>query len=227
MGTYRSATILQKEDCIEHLLQKKLRAYLSNPQYVCENLYVFGWESDMLIKTRSGYWYEIECKISLADFKHDFTKEEKHTTLQRGERFYSCKKVVYIEEGSINVGKWHECGEWKPARRPNYFLYCVPWYLEEQVTPLIPEYAGLIILKQNGALHVAKKPPVLHKEKYTDQQMNLCEKFYYNWRKEVEKRERNSQQEYIKQLRAKIDLLKAEYKAATGTDFDQYLKDAL
>lgn len=194
--------VLQKQDCSEYLLQKKLRTYLSNPQYVCENLYVFGWESDMLIKTRSGYWYEIEieCKISLADFKHDFTKKEKHNTL-RGERVY------------------FKCA--------NYFLYCVPWYLEEQVTPLVPEYAGLIILKQNGALHVAKKPPVLHKEKYTDQQMNLCEKFYYNWRKEVDKRERSSQQEYIKQLRAKIDLLKAEYKAATGTNFDEYLKDAL
>ncbi|MBQ0074560.1 MAG: hypothetical protein KBT34_10230 [Prevotella sp.] len=44
---------------------------------------------------------------------------------------------------------------------------------------------------------------------------------------EASLREHNAQDEYIKSLRAKIDLLKAEYKAATGTDFDEYLNDAL
>lgn len=227
MGTYRSATILQKEDCTEHLLQKKLRAFRSNPQYVVENLYVFRWESDMLIKTKSGYWYEFECKISFSDFKHDFTKEEKHIILQRGERFEAVKKFVYQMEGSTKVGRWQECGGWKPTKRPNYFAYCVPWYLEEKVTPLIPEYAGLVILKQNGALNVVKAPPCLHKDKYKDADFRLAEKFYYNWRKEVQQREHNAQDEYIKSLWAKIDLLKAEYKAATGTDFDEYLHDAL
>lgn len=198
--------ILQKDDCTEYLLQQKLRAFRSNPHYIAENLYVFRWESDMLIKTKSGYWYEVECKISLADFKHDFTKEEKHTILQRG---------------------WMECGSWKITKRPNYFSYCVPWYLEEKVTPLIPDYAGLVVLKQNGSLHEVKKPPLLHKEKYKDSDFNLAEKFYYNWRKEVELREHNSQWEYIKKLRGEIDLLKAEYKAATGVDFDEYIKDTL
>lgn len=227
MGTYRSTTILQKEDCTEHLLQKKLRGYRTNPRYLAENLYVFRWESDMLIKTKSGYWYEIECKISFSDFKHDFTKEEKHTILQRGKRFNSIKKMVYHMEGSTRVGQWQECGAWKPAKRPNYFAYCVPWYLQEKVEPLIPEYAGLVILKQNGALQEIKKPPILHKDKYKDEQLNLCEKFYYNWRKEIENRENLSQQKYIQNLLAKIDLLKAEYKAATGVSFDEYLKDAL
>lgn len=219
--------ILQKEDCTESLLQKKLRAFRSNPQYIAENLYVFRWESDMLIKTKSGYWYEVECKISFSDFKHDFTKEEKHTILQRGERFNSIKKMVYHMEGTTKVGQWQECGSWKPTHRPNYFAYCVPWYLEEKVMPLIPEYAGLIVLKQNGALREVKKAPLLHKEKYKDSDFRLAEKFYYNWRKEVERRERRAQDEYIKSLRAEIDLLKAEYKAATGVDFKEYLRDAL
>lgn len=40
----------------------------------------------MLIKTRSGYWYEVECKISFADFKNDFThKWQKHELLKTGE----------------------------------------------------------------------------------------------------------------------------------------------
>lgn len=227
MGTYRSATILQREDCSEYLLQKKLRTFRSNPQYICENLYVFSWESDLLIKTKSGYWYEFECKISFSDFKHDFTKEEKHTILQRGERFSSCRKMVYHMDGSTMVGEWHEFGKWKPAARPNYFAYCVPWYLQEKVEQLIPEYAGLVILKQNGALEVVKTPPLLHKEKYEDKRFRLTEKFYFNWRKEVEHRENNSQKEYINSLKAKVSLLKAEYKAATGVDFDEYMKDAL
>lgn len=222
MGTYRSATILQKEDCTEHLLQTKLRAFRSNPQYVVENLYVFHWESDMLIKTKSGYWYEIECKISFSDFKHDFTKEEKHTILQRGENFNSIKKMVYHMEGSTKVGQWQECGSWKPTKRPNYFAYCVPWYLKEKVEPLIPEYAGLIILKQNGALQEIKKPPLLHKDKYKDEQLNICEKFYYRWRSCKEQLENDSRLTTINYLKNEIDFLKAEYKAATGYDIKAY-----
>lgn len=226
MGTYKSAKILHKEDCTEHLLQTKLRTIRSNPMFICENLHVFNWESDFLIKTRSGYWYEYECKISFSDFKHDFTKDEKHVALQRGERFESHKKIVYRKEGSAQIGEWKEFGTWKPTKRPNYFSYCVPWYLQEKVEPLIPEYAGLVILKQNGALEEVKMPPLLHKDKYEDSSFRLTEKFYYNWRKEVTNRECSSEQQLIKSLRAQISFLKAEYKAATGVDFNEYLSDA-
>lgn len=227
MGTYRSAKILQKEDCTEYLLQRKLRTFRSNPQYICEGLYIFDWESDMLLKTRSGLWYEVECKISFQDFKHDFTKEEKHIILQRGERYRSAYRSTCHMEGSVMVREQVECGTWRPAKRPNYFSYCVPWYLEDKVTPLVPDYAGLVILKQNGALNEVKKPPLLHKEKYKDESLHLHEKFYYRWRNILEHLEQNSQHERINQLLGQIALLKAEYKAATGVDYDEYLKDAL
>lgn len=49
--------------------------FLSQPKYLLNNLYVFSWESDYLAMTKSGYWYEIEVKISRADFKADFKKK--------------------------------------------------------------------------------------------------------------------------------------------------------
>ena len=87
MGTKNKQTLLlTKEQVSEQLLQQHLRGWKSNPKYIVENLYVFEWESDMLIKTRSGYLYEVECKISLADFKNDFThKRQKHELLKTGE----------------------------------------------------------------------------------------------------------------------------------------------
>ena len=87
MGTKSKQTLLlTKEQVSEQLLQQYLRGWKSNPKYIVENLYVFDWESDMLIKTRSGYWYEVECKISFADFKNDFKhKWQKHELLKTGE----------------------------------------------------------------------------------------------------------------------------------------------
>lgn len=87
MGIKRKQTsLLIKEQITEQLLQQHLRGWKSNPKFIVENLYVFDWESDMLIKTRSGYWYEVECKISFADFKNDFKhKRQKHELLKMGD----------------------------------------------------------------------------------------------------------------------------------------------
>lgn len=195
METERGQTLLVKEQITEQLLQQYLRGWKSNPNYIVENLYVFGWESDMLIKTRSGYWYEVECKISLSDFRNDFThKRKKHEMLETG----------------------GEC------RRPNYFYYCVPWYLSTKVLPLIPDYVGLIVLKEDGRLDEIKQAPCLHRHKYTSEELKLCDKFYYayrNWKLALEKQQPT---ETIKRLKDEIAFLKAEYKAVAGCD----IKDA-
>ena len=49
----KQTPLLTKEQVTEQLLQQHLRGWKSNPKFIVENLYVFGWESDMLIKTRS------------------------------------------------------------------------------------------------------------------------------------------------------------------------------
>lgn len=204
MGIKRKHTLLTKEQITEQLLQQHLRRWKSNPKFIVENLYVFEWESDMLIKTRSGYWYEIECKISLADFKNDFThKWQKHDLLRTGE--------------------WHPLTPSSKHRRPNYFYYCVPWYLSEKVLPLLPDYAGLIVLTESGKLNEIKRAPCLHQQKYTDEELKLCDKFYYAYRNWKECVESHQPTEEVKRLKDEIAFLKAEYKAVAGCD----IKDAL
>lgn len=198
MGIKRKQTpLLTKEQVTEQLLQQHLRGWKSNPKYIVENLYVFDWESDMLIKTRSGYWYEVECKISLADFKNDFKRKwRKHDLLKTGDEKH---------------------------RRPNYFYYCVPWYLSRKVLPLLPSYAGLIVLTENGKLNEVRRASLLHTDKYTDEDLKLCNKFYYAYRNWKERVEDHQPTKEIKRLKDEIAFLKAEYKAVAGCD----IQDAL
>lgn len=206
---------MDKKDVTEHKLQVALRRFRTNPEYICENLYVFRWESDMLIKTRSGLWIEFECKISLSDFKHDFVKAEKHGILKDGVYCWS-----YTAHGV-------EYKENRKAKRPNQFYYCVPWYLQEKVQPMLPDYAGLVVVNEYGSLQEVVKAPVLHKDKYSDDQFRLTEKFYYNWRNEVAMRENRSQEELINKLRGELSFVKDEFKAVTGMSFTEYINDAL
>ena len=242
MGTKsKQNLLLTKEQVSEQLLQQYLRGWKSNPKYIVENLYVFDWESDMLIKTRSGYWYEVECKISLADFKNDFKhKWQKHELLKTGEWHpltFVCRETdekalskyepypgyhientgkawnIYIKGQDISKGH---------HRRPNYFYYCVPWYLSGKVLPLLPDYAGLIVLTENGRLNEVKRSPCLHQHKYTNEELKLCDKFYYSYRNWKENVERHQPTAEIKRLKDEIAFLKAEYKAVAGCD----IKDA-
>ena len=135
----------------EREIVQQLRFFMSQPRYKLDNLYVFGWESDCLLLTRSGYWYEFEVKISKADFKNDFkNKKEKHSILSSEEE----------------------------TKKPNFFYYVVP---EDLIAPDdVPEYAGLIYIKRGRGLRTVKKAPTLHKVKNDPKDLNLTDKFYYN-----------------------------------------------
>lgn len=242
MGIKRKQTpLLIKEQVTEQLLQQHLRGWKSNPKYIVENLYVFGWESDMLIMTRSSFWYEVECKISLADFKNDFIhKWQKHELLKTGE--WHPLTFVRRETDEKALSKYESCPgyhiekagkSWniyiksqevikRKHRRPNYFCYCVPWYLSGKVLPLLPDYAGLIVLTEDGKLKEVKRTPMLHNNKYTNEELNLCDKFYYAYRNWKEALEKQQPTEAIKRLKDEIAFLKAEYKAVAGCD----IKDA-
>lgn len=161
----------------EEYIQKKLDGFFasSTQKYVMENLYVFGWESDKLIETRSGLIYEFEIKISKADFKNDFkNKEDKHKVL---------KSPQYAQ-------LFEEYFPIRTDKKPNYFYYAVP---EGMITvDEIPEYAGLVYILSEGAtsdmngkyvfnrFYIVKNAPKLHSIKYTDEELKLGEKFYYN-----------------------------------------------
>ena len=147
----------------EELIVDKLRWHFlgsSTVRYHINGLYVFShtWESDFLALTKSGYLYEGEVKISKSDFKADFKKKDKHTLLRE-----SYEKIEGVE------GKL----------RPHYFFYAVPENLitEDEV----PEYAGLVYMTEHFPYWKwVKQAPLLHKEKFTDEELNLQEKFYYN-----------------------------------------------
>ncbi|MEG1545399.1 MAG: hypothetical protein RR382_12915 [Tannerellaceae bacterium] len=165
------------------------RQYLTNPRYLINNLYVFGWESDYLALTRSGYWHEVEVKISKADFKKDFEKKDKHTTL------------------ISRIGKL-----------PNYFSYCAPKGM--LTSDDIPDYAGLIEIDENGSMHTEKLPPKLHSHKIL-YELNLMDKFYYNYSHDL--RDRLDRMEKEKELRARIRMLEEEFKAVAGYEFKESL----
>lgn len=60
----------------ERDLQQAVRRLFHNHQYILPNTYVFNWESDLFSVTKTGNVYEVEMKISKADYKKDFEKEK-------------------------------------------------------------------------------------------------------------------------------------------------------
>lgn len=153
----------------EHLVLEKVKDFISQPKYVMNNLYVFnqGWESDYLAFTKSDYIYEIEVKISRSDFKNDKKKVRKHQILEG----------TYVPK--TQKDRFGNIVTTEKVYKPHYFYYAVPKGLIS--VDEVPEYAGLIYVTEYGFPYdVVKKAPQLHKEKYTPQELNLLDKFYYN-----------------------------------------------
>ncbi len=196
MGRINHLPAVNSEPLTEQSIQKRLNHFFASWKYNVDGLYVFEWESDKLIWTKTGYIYEFEIKISRADFKNDFKhKKEKHLILRgptEGDLFmprfyesYQWNKHLYesIEDCKARVkpGDSHLIASHK---RPNYFYYAVP---EGLIQPdEVPEYAGLIWIQKEyrhvkSSFIIKKQAPVLHKQKYKDGELNLAEKFWYNW----------------------------------------------
>ena len=154
--------VLKKTEWTERLAQKILECYFlskSTKQYEMMNLFVYDWESDYLTITKSGYVYEVEIKISRADFFNDFKhKGKKHTLLESG-----------VALNDQNNG-------------PNYFYYAVPDGLIKENE--VPDYAGLVYLKPWGVT-IEKEAPKINKNKVDIEKLKLIDKFYWNmytWR---------------------------------------------
>lgn len=196
----RRLTDKPKIEFTEHSIQQALHSFF-NPnsvKYEMNNLYVFNWESDKLIITRSGLTYEFEIKISRSDFKNDFKhKVDKHTILSSsfdGNKYmplfweyfeknkHKYPTVELWEEHCRNTG-YNKNYFTDHYKRPNYFYYAVPDGLID--VSEVSQYAGLIYVGELGGFTIVKKAPKLHEEKYSEYQLNLAEKFYYNmvnWR---------------------------------------------
>ena len=191
MGTLRKGNFVFTE---QNILERLRWGYMSNPAYAIANLFVFEWESDFLLKTKAGYWYEVEVKISRSDFKND----RKHKP----------------EKYDILEGR-------KGGLRPNYFSYCVPEHLLDKVADLVPPYAGIIKVDSYGRVCIVRMPHPLHSEKISDERLNLLEKFYYNYSNLRWKHDHY--EDTIRQLRQENRWLRDEYKAATGAPIEDAL----
>ena len=188
---------MKKEQLTELSIQQRLNHFFASYKYKADGLYVFSWESDKLIWTKSGYIYEFEIKISRSDFKNDFKhKKEKHIVLASTIDRDKAKEI----QMSLFEQKEQENRHWsremlerrygdidamaKGKRMPNYFYYAVPTGMLEPNE--VPPYAGLIYIDSEyryvkQSYRIVKEAPQLHKTKYTDAELNLGEKFYYNW----------------------------------------------
>ena len=186
------------EQKIQHVLNK----FMASPKYKVDGLFVFRWESDKLLWTKAGYIYEFEIKISRADYKNDFKhKAEKHLLLSskmpkeseavQQELFDNLLQHEQKRYPGITKEKLHTYPE--NTKLPNFFYYAVPDGMLEPDE--VPPYAGLIYIttkkypkyhrddpdKWYHDIKIVRKAPQLHKTKYTDAELNLSEKFYYNW----------------------------------------------
>lgn len=197
MGVMKQQQGMKKEQLTEQSIQQRLNHFFASYKYKADGLYVFSWESDKLIWTKSGYIYEFEIKISRSDFKNDFKhKKEKHIVLASTIARDKAREI----QMSLFEQKEQENRHWnremlerrygdidamaKDKRMPNYFYYAVPTGMLEPDE--VPPYAGLIYIDSEyryvkQSYRIVKEAPQLHKTKYTDAELNLGEKFYYNW----------------------------------------------
>ena len=220
-GTFGPAPVTKfSEGFIQEALEKYFA--LNSVRYFMDNLFVFRWESDKLIETKTGYIYEFEIKISKADFKNDFkNKVDKHVILgwkkDSGQVYLpsfleECQKMeeraksarypnYYLTYRQANE-KYFRIERFK---RPNKFYYAVPEGLVEPEE--VPAYAGLIWVTSNGGLIEKKKAPYIHKDKYNDAELKLGEKFYYHmvdW-KHAFWRERRAHNRVVEKIKMEVD----------------------
>ncbi len=177
-------------------IESRLYSFFPIGQYMYHfaNVYLYSWESDFFCLSKSGYAYEIEIKVSLADFRADFKKIGKHRLLSS-----KMDKVVLYRKNSLpsnplfqeaisknDISLWPlyvvpPCSPIKFKDRlsstPNRFAYAVPAGLLDR--KLVPDYAGLIEMDGHRTKWV-KNPPLLHRNKQ-DLTKRLLEKYFYNY----------------------------------------------
>ena len=192
MGVMKQQQGMKKEQLTEQSIQQRLNHFFASYKYKADGLYVFSWESDKLIWTKSGYIYEFEIKISRSDFKNDFKhKKEKHIVLASTIARDKAKEIqmsLFEQKEQESPNHWSResleryYGDIdtmaKGKRMPNYFYYAVPDGMLE--ADEVPPYAGLIFIHEESGFTTVREAPRLHATKYTDGELNLGEKFYYN-----------------------------------------------
>ena len=231
----------------EQKIQRVLGGFIASPKYRVDGLFVFGWESDKLLWTKAGYIYEFEIKISRSDYLNDFKhKAEKHlllnsalpdkrTEAQEADLFGYLLKEKRKHYPQITMEQAKDMMKNVGERMPNYFYYAVPEGLLELEE--VPPYAGLVYItthkgsyekepdKWRHSYKVVRKAPQLHKTKYTDAELKLSEKFYYNMK--TWQRNYREQVGYSLMYRERLqDELDSKYQEKSYKELQDELKEA-
>ena len=231
----------------EQKIQRVLSGFIASPKYSVDGLFVFGWESDKLIWTKAGYIYEFEIKISRSDYMNDFRhKVEKHlllnsalpdvgTVAREADLFGNLLKEKRKRYPQITRGVAKLMMKPVGERMPNYFYYAVPEGLLD--ADEVPPYAGLVYIttykggfedqpdKWLHRIKIVHKAPQLHKTKYTDAELNLGEKFYYNMK--TWQRNYREQVDYSLMYRQRLqDELDSKHQEKSYKELQDELKDA-
>jgi hypothetical protein len=146
----------------ERIIQREVRRFFGNYEYILFNTFMFAWESDFFAISKSGYSVEVEIKCSRADFKKDFThKIDKHRVFGSHKQPLMVEKVIVDhviygrDRGSCYVD---ENGKTQWARGSSIHIHCPADYLpnkfyyacpENLITvDEVPAYAGLIYIRE-------------------------------------------------------------------------------
>lgn len=122
---------------------------------VIPNFHVY-FEADVFSITRAGYGYEFEIKVTLADFRADKTKAEKHD-------IYTGRKPLPVRG---------RAGAQVTAYTPNFFFYVAPAGIVPESE--IPAHAGFLILGDTSRPIEMKKAPKLHDRKVDADVLRQC-----------------------------------------------------
>lgn len=101
------------------------------------------WENDVFLITESGYWWEFEIKLTLADFRRDAEKIRTEYPKNWDDPKIERRKHVLLADSEHG---------------PAIFFYVAPIGV---IPPeLIPPWAGLIEIQQEGKNAYEKQPTV-------------------------------------------------------------------
>ena len=135
----------------EKEIQDDMLTYLTtSADVILMNYYFRLNESDIFALYKSGYKYNYEIKVTLADFKRDF------------------EKIIHMYLSTPDLIEKQPFNRW---------AFVVPESLLDSVMPLVPDYAGILKIVPDhrypdkaGWPEVVKKPPLIHKIKVTQEE---------------------------------------------------------
>ncbi len=146
--------------------------------------------------------------MTLSDFKADF----KH----------KAEKYVVLESCMNSKGR--------VKKRPHFFSYAMPAELarrvaeDKELRQMMPPFAGIVAVHDCGCGFIIP-PKRIHRQLYTDEELRLTDKFYWNY---IDyKSKYNGFASERSRYRAEIGFLKAEFKAVTGISWAEHKKDIL